>query len=753
MIPVIGLDQLDRTRPRQATATQVRQAVESIIQDVAQSGDAALIALTRKLDGITLDAGSFWVNADAMAEAWRSTEPEIKDALAWAWDNVQRFHSHETVATSWQASTPTCMYGQKISPLGRVGIYVPGGKFPYPSTVIMAAAPARVAGVGDLVVASPPQPGGLPHQLVLAAAHLVGRCSVLALGGAQAIAALALGTESVAAVDKVVGPGNSYVQEAKRQLYGRVGVDMLAGPSEVAVVAEAGTCARTLALDLLAQAEHGPGGRIVLLTPSQALAQAVSAELSILVSESPDPENLTRFLESGTSLIVTAPDLDSCVAAAGQLESEHVLLATRSPHFWLERLDGGASVYLGINTPPAYGDYGGGPTHVLPTGGSAAFSSGLSTADFLRRQNYLEAIQPPPLAPEALARAEGLWAHASSLAARRPDPIPLHANESRIPLPPRVQQEALAQAAAVSWQTYPPVRPQKLLRSLGTYTGLDPDQILTGAGSDELILAAALALRKLRWLVVWPGFWVYPRVLGWVGVEPELVPLAGDDFSLPTQRLLELVAQSDPATTVLVIINPNNPTGNLFPAAELQRLLETGAWLLLDEAYWEFAGVTMAGDLARFPRLMILRTLSKAFGLAGLRVGYMLAHGNLIQQVGAHRLPLSVSTHSLEAAAAVVDGHAEVLEGVQETVTERQRMADRLSELGLRAYDSRTNFILVDVGDGAAVHAELAAAGYLVRKLNHIPELANCIRITVGRRSDNEGLLTALDGIVSERSR
>jgi len=259
-----------------------------------------------------------------------------------------------------------------------------------------------------------------------------------------------------------------------------------------------------------------------------------------------------------------------------------------------------------------------------------------------------------------------------------------------------------------------------------------------------------LTFRHLRWFILWPGFWVYEQVARWTGIDFELVALDAG-FSFPRQRLKEVLKGETPERTMVVVINPNNPTGNLFPYDALEELLDRGSWLLVDEAYYEYAGMTAADWIPRRPRLLVLRTLSKAFGLAGLRVGYLLAQEAVAADVHQHKLPLTVSSYSLAVASSVVAQHRTALGGVGEIIRERERLASLLGGLGLRVCDSRANFLLAEVGNAAAVSADLADRGYAVRHFPCIPSLSGYVRISIGTPADSDGLISALRAVLERR--
>ena len=397
------------------------ECVRRIISDVRERGDDAVAEYTRKLDGADISPESFRVSRDEIRDAYDSVADPFKEALAQTKENIWRFQEHIRLRTP----TPfRGRYGDILSaqymPLRRVGVYVPGGKAAYPSTVLMAAIPAQVANVSEIAVVSPCGPDGKVRAETLAAAHEAGISEVYRIGGAQAIAALAIGTPAIPRVDKIVGPGNIFVTLAKREVYGEVDLDMLAGPSEILIIADETANPRFLAADLLSQAEHNPAAA-VLLTTSEGVAECTLEEIAKqLVSLSRGPaarDCLERY-----GFVAVTKDLDQAVDLANQFAPEHLEVVVDMPKAILPKLHAAGAIFVGEYTPEPVGDYLAGPSHVLPTGGTARFFSGLSVNDFLRRASVLiyseDALRKAAAQVDILARAEGLDAHARAVTIR-----------------------------------------------------------------------------------------------------------------------------------------------------------------------------------------------------------------------------------------------------------------------------------------------------------------------------------------------
>jgi histidinol dehydrogenase len=403
---------LDRAPER--VAPEIHQSVGEILAAVRERGDAALIELTARFDRVALTPARLAVTSAEYDEAERRVGEPTLAALRYAAARIEAFH-RAAMPKGW-SMTDACgsRLGQEVRPLERVGVYVPGGRAAYPSTVLMTAVPARVAGVREIVLVSPPAADGTLNPAVLAAARIAGVTEAYRVGGAQAVAALAYGTQTIRRVDKIVGPGNIYVALAKSRVFGDVGIDMLAGPSEVVVIADGEADATYVAADLLAQAEHDPMARSVLLSPSSALLDAVEQETARQLTALPRREIAASALRDNGALVLTG-SLAEAVDVANQLAPEHLELSVAEPDALLARVRCAGAVFLGRHTPEVVGDYVAGPNHVLPTGGTARFASALSTEDFVRRLSVIQystrglAEAWPHLAE--LARVEGLQAH------------------------------------------------------------------------------------------------------------------------------------------------------------------------------------------------------------------------------------------------------------------------------------------------------------------------------------------------------
>ncbi|MEI8172928.1 MAG: histidinol dehydrogenase [Deltaproteobacteria bacterium] len=399
---------------------KILTVVKGIVDDVAVRKDQALFEYTQKFDGCTLSAETVAVSVDEAEEAFARVRTEDMAVLRVAAQRVEVFHRKQELKSWFSSDEEGVELGQRILPLEQVGIYAPGGLACYPSTVIMAAVPAKIAGVRDIILVTPSRDGRV-NPLVVAAAKLSGVTRIFKIGGAQAIAALAYGTESIPKVDKIVGPGNAYVSAAKKMVYGQVAIDMIAGPSEVVVIADGTAHASYVAADLLAQAEHDEMASAVLLTPDEALAGQVASEVELQLNDLQRKSIAMRALKNFGAVIVTK-DIDEAIAIANRFAPEHLELMVKNPREMLPKIKHAGAVFLGHNTPGTLGDYIAGPNHILPTGGTARFASPLGVYDFVKRSSVLyfseESLQKYGHQAATFAEMEGLDAHGKSVTIR-----------------------------------------------------------------------------------------------------------------------------------------------------------------------------------------------------------------------------------------------------------------------------------------------------------------------------------------------
>ena len=424
MIKILKYGEVDNDSifARAVPGMNVEAVVTDIIDTVRREGDRALYAYCEKFDKCTLTA--LQVTQEEIDGAFAAVDPGFLEILRKAAANIRRFHERQVRNSFILNDVPGVVVGQKIIPVDRAGLYVPGGTAAYPSTVLMDSIPAKIAGVRQVVTVPPPNAQGNINPVILAAAKIAGVDRIFKVGGAEAIAALAYGTESIPKVDKIVGPGNAFVAEAKKQVFGRVSIDMIAGPSEILIVADGASNPRHLAADLLSQAEHDTMASAVLITDSGNLAQAVQAELEVQIPKL-ERADIARASIDGNGKVIVADNLMQAIEIANEIAPEHLELCVDNPFDYLDSIRHAGSIFMGRNCPEALGDYFAGPNHTLPTSGTAKFSSPLGVDDFIKKVQYTyytrDALKRVAEDVATFAKAEGLTAHAKSATIRTED--------------------------------------------------------------------------------------------------------------------------------------------------------------------------------------------------------------------------------------------------------------------------------------------------------------------------------------------
>ncbi len=422
MIPILKLEELtpEQILNRDIQAEEnVSAAVDAVIADVRQNGDAALLQYTEKFDGVKLS--DLRVSDQEIAKAMMQVSAGLVDTIRAAAANIEAFHRAQVRQDLVLTDRPGMILGQRYTPIEKVGICVPRSPVAFPSTILMNVIPAKIAGVKDIVLVTPPEKDGSVSPAALVAAAVAGVDQIFKIGGAQAVAALAYGTETVPAVDKIVGPGGIFVATAKRKVFGKVGIDMIAGPSEILVLAD-GTCdPKWVAADLLSQAEHDVMASAVLATDSQELAKAVQAELERQLSLLPREPIARKSIETNSKILL-CKTLDEAISAANRIAPEHLEICVDDPFAILSKIKNAGSIFLGKNAPEALGDYFAGPNHTLPTSGTARFSSPLGVDDFIKKSQFIyytrDALEKVAQPIATFAREEGLEGHARSVTIR-----------------------------------------------------------------------------------------------------------------------------------------------------------------------------------------------------------------------------------------------------------------------------------------------------------------------------------------------
>jgi histidinol dehydrogenase len=764
-------DKLHALRSRTVSDVDIEASVAKIIAEVTRHGDAAIREYTARFDRVTV------TDLELSSERWdaldAACDPELRRVLVSAADRIRAFHRPQK-GRSYRVGE--CR--QEVRPLDRVGLYVPGGRARYPSTVLMLGIPAAIAGVREVVLVTPPGPGGTIDPAVAAAARIAGVNRIFTIGGAQAVAALAYGTGAVPKVDRIVGPGNAWVAAAKRQLSGVVGVDLDAGPSEVLVVADDSARADWVARDLIAQAEHDPKAVCVLLATSDTLLDAVDAEVTKLLALEPNPVAKEALDAAGALVRCDEARLAEAIDA---FAPEHLELEVADPEALLAKIRNAGAVFLGGLSPAPLGDYLAGPNHTLPTSGSARFQSGLGVDAFEKRVNVV-AFDSAALARHGadvarFARAEGLVGHARAVEVRlaeagegtRPDvasyakdavrrqhaytlkapvdaPVKLNQNEAPEDLPPDVKALVIERLMAAPWNRYPPFDPTPLRERLAAIWGWRADGILVGNGSNDLIklLFQGVVRPGDRVVVPEPCFSLYPLHLdaNEAVLDRVAVTRAGYD--------VDALVEKARGARLVVLGAPNNPTATELPREVLPRLLESGALVCLDEAYAEFQGWTAIPDLGPDVPLVILRTMSKAWGMAAARFGALLGPPRLLAELAKVQLPYGVNVLTQTVASVVLDREDLVAARVPAVLAERRRLEGALRERGFDPWPSAANFLLVPTAprDPTALFQALLARGVLVRDVSGA--VPGHLRINAGTPEQGDALLAALDAALAE---
>jgi len=761
------------------TNSLVRDQTQEILLRVRLEGDGALREMAATFDGVSLD--QIEVPRAVRRQALAEINPMLRSALERAARNVGRFHSAAPPRAIEIETEPGVTVGRRPDPLQRVGIYTPGGRAAYASSVLMAGVPARVAGVSEVILCSPPQKNGYPAAVVLAACEIAGVDRVFALGGAGAIAAMAYGTDSVPRVDRIVGPGNAYVAEAKLQVSRDVGIDSPAGPSELLVICDADSDVDGVAREVIAQAEHDVDACVVVLALGADTASAITDAIErTLPSVSRGDVVRTALLQQGA--ILSADSITQAVDFAEQFAPEHLLLALKEAERVLPDIRNAGCVFVGEQSSVVFGDYITGGNHVLPTGGLARSYSGLGPLDFVRWTSYQKLTREAAqrLADDAavLADAEGLQAHAAAALGwsapmiqtkdnGRADSIATLARESYRGIalysaprgrcaadlsdntnlwgPPPAALRALRSTGELEVARYPVAYEPELSRALADYAGVPSEMIACGCGSDDVLDAAIRAFGEPGDLlcVPDPSFSMIPVFARTNGLRPVAIPLTG-------QLDADAQAMLGPGARIIYLCSPNNPTGGVFSRKAVEQIVDRAPGLvIIDQAYVEFGGDDFT-DLASSGRpVLVTRTMSKAFGLAGLRVGYGIGSPELIAQVLKARGPYKVNALAERASIAVLDSdRAWVTEHVDKVIANRSAFRAALAERGVASLESSANFVLIPVGHCATASLILERAGIRVRPLPGLTRIGDAIRVAIGPW---DMMQRCLDTLVAEK--
>jgi histidinol-phosphate aminotransferase len=686
--------------------------------------------------------------------------------------NIRAYAEQQLPKNMTTTSSDGRSLGQVVRAIDSVGVYVPAGSYPLLSTLMMAVIPAQVAGVKSIMVVCPN-----PNAEILALASWLGIKTILKIGGAQSIAALAYGTESIARVTRIVGPGNVYVAAAKKLVCADTAIDFVAGPSEIAIVAQTGN-PKWIAADMLAQCEHDVNASALLLTCSNELALAVQLEVAQQL-ESLSTRKIAEQSIKNNSAVIICPTIDQAFEFINTLAPEHLSIEEQE---WLNKVQNAGSIFIGAYSTEAAGDYASGPNHVLPTSGVAAVRGGLSATDFVKvisvQQLSPQALKNLAPSVTTLARAEGLEAHARSIEVRlnsqtesavandatglqpnlavqnmrpysppsqgRADKMRLDFNENTVGCSPQVIAAIETAIDPNSMSMYPEYSQAK--SKIAEFFSVEPQQLVFTNGTDEAISLIVNTFIEAgeELVVVQPSYAMY-RFYGELGGAKvtEVNFERADDLGFPLAKLLATINQN---TAAIFLANPNNPTGTPISRNEIVQVLQAApnSVVLIDEAYVEFADVSVLDLINEFQNLFVSRTFSKAYGMAGIRFGCLFSDAQNIEWIQKAQSPYSVNVVAVAAALAAVQDEEYLSNYVDDVRESRNFVETEFSRLGIKYFKSSGNFLLFDVGHRAKeIRDQLAAHGVLIRDRSY--EISGCVRVTIGTKQQMKLFIRELE--------
>ena len=752
---------LERNNARLDEALRV---VTPIIADVRKRGDAALLQYAKQFDNF--EGSSFEIATGGELSS------ELLVAVQIAARNIRAYAEQQLPKNMTTTSSDGRSLGQVVRAIDSVGVYVPAGSYPLLSTLMMAVIPAQVAGVKSIMVVCPN-----PNAEILALASWLGIKTILKIGGAQSIAALAYGTESIARVTRIVGPGNVYVAAAKKLVCADTAIDFVAGPSEIAIVAQTGN-PKWIAADMLAQCEHDVNASALLLTCSNELALEVQLEVAQQL-ESLSTRKIAEQSIKNNSAVIICPTIDQAFEFINTLAPEHLSIEEQE---WLNKVQNAGSIFIGAYSTEAAGDYASGPNHVLPTSGVAAVRGGLSATDFVKvisvQQLSPQALKNLAPSVTTLARAEGLEAHARSIEVRlnsqtesavandatglqpnlavqnmrpysppsqgRADKMRLDFNENTVGCSPQVIAAIETAIDPNSMSMYPEYSQAK--SKIAEFFSVEPQQLVFTNGTDEAISLIVNTFIEAgeELVVVQPSYAMY-RFYGELGGAKvtEVNFERADDLGFPLAKLLATINQN---TAAIFLANPNNPTGTPISRNEIVQVLQAApnSVVLIDEAYVEFADVSVLDLINEFQNLFVSRTFSKAYGMAGIRFGCLFSDAQNIEWIQKAQSPYSVNVVAVAAALAAVQDEEYLSNYVDDVRESRNFVETEFSRLGIKYFKSSGNFLLFDVGHRAKeIRDQLAAHGVLIRDRSY--EISGCVRVTIGTKQQMKLFIRELE--------
>ena len=763
----------------------IESRVRTILERIRQGGDEALRAITTEIDGRCPEC--LQVSEAEFAEAAPQVSDELKVAIRQAADNITAFHRAQQTPQVDVSTMPGVHCRRRMLPIRRVGLYIPGGSAPLFSTILMLALPAQIAGCEEIVLCTPcDRFTGKVNPVVLYTARLCGVSTIYKLGGAQAIAAMAYGTESIARVYKIFGPGNRYVTKAKQMVSAQgTAIDMPAGPSEVMVMADETARPDFVAADFLSQAEHGPDSQSLLVCRTEEFARRVDAEIARQLALLPRADIAAKSLAN--SRIVVLEDIDTMIAFANEYAAEHLIIAMDDAWSIADRITAAGSIFVGHYSPESAGDYASGTNHTLPTMGLATAYSGIGLDSFMHAITYQELTQEGLSSLGntiiQMAEAEGLDAHANAVKVRMeasPNPLPKRGltdiaepncqfsivNSPLDKVRPNIAAlkpystardeykgsigiylDANENPFENGYNRYPSTALKGQVRStIAAKKGIAPQRLFLGNGSDEAIdLLFRIFCRPGvdNVISIAPTYGMYSVCAAINDIACREVML-GEDFSLPVDALLSV---ADAQSKLLFICSPNNPTANAFPREQIVTLVrQFPGIVVVDEAYIDFSSEpSMVELIDECPNLIVLQTLSKAYGLAGLRMGLAIAHERIISIFEQVKYPYNIGADTLALAQRLLE--TDITPQVQTLIAERERVAAALTALSYveKVYPSDANFLLVKVDGPRELYDYLIARELIVRDRSRTPGCEGTLRITIGTPEENDRLIEELN--------
>lgn len=764
-------------------STDVVKVCEDIFRKVCSEGDQALLSLTRQFDNVDLD--NVEVSDQEFAEALTAVGKEEVAALRHAARNIEFFHNKQLYSETPVQVESGVLCWRESRAIERVGLYVPSGSAPLPSSLLMLGIPAVLAGCREIVVCAPPGGNGKIDPYILVAAEIIGIDKIFKLGGAQAIAAMVYGTETVPAVDKITGPGSRIVQVAKTlAVRSGIAIDLVAGPSEVLIIADSSSNHDFIAADLLSQCEHGSDSRAVFLTTSREQAELVIGSVEEQLESLPRRELARSALKESFSIVTSS--VQEAINFSNRYGPEHLILHVENPAKWVPEVQSAGSVFLGPWSPEVAGDYASGTNHTLPTSGGARAFSGVSVDTFLKKITFqelsLEGLNSLGETLQKLAGIEGLEGHARAVSCRLEsaksalslgtredrDFLKLVRPEIRALKPYRsARGDGLGQGILMdanenpyevdrqesSLNRYPDPNQMQLRLEIAQYLGVTSDYVVAGTGSDEVLdwIFKVFCIPGYDSVAIGqPTYGMYKVLADTHGIEG-LDFYLDKKFDLPDEEFLDWVPAS---VKILFLCSPNNPTGNLLTRSRIFRICRewTGV-VVLDEAYGEFSEeASWASQVPELPNLVVVRTLSKAWGRAALRLGYAVADPALIELIMKVKAPYNLGSLQMQLGVEALRNVKVMKEQVSLLKQGRNFLVTQLENLPNvgKIFPSQANFILFNCDRAREVCLRLRKKGVLVRDRSDLPGLKNTLRVSVGTANENQKFVSTLENVFKE---